>query len=74
MAIAEFSKFAGILTVALSQHHFLRFKIAQLEFPGAHYGSDHELLIAKFGLKLKKVGKTTTPFIQFSRSVMSDSL
>ena len=29
---------------------------------GAHCGSDHELLIAKFGLKLKKVGKTTRPF------------
>ena len=26
------------------------------------YGSDHELLIAKFRLKLKKVGKTTRPF------------
>ena len=25
--------------------------------PGADYGSDHEFLIAKFGLKLKKVGK-----------------
>ena len=25
----------------------------------ADYGSDHELLIAKFRLKLKKVGKTT---------------
>ena len=24
--------------------------------------SEHELLIAKFGLKLKKVGKTTRPF------------
>jgi len=24
---------------------------------GANYGSDHELLIAKFRLKLKKVGK-----------------
>ena len=30
--------------------------------PGADYGSDHELLIAKFRLKLKKVGKTTGPF------------
>ena len=30
--------------------------------PGAHCGSDHELLIAKFRLKLKKVGKTTRPF------------
>ena len=27
-----------------------------------HYGSDHELLIAKFRLKLKKAGKTTRPF------------
>ena len=26
------------------------------------WGSDHELLIAKFRLKLKKVGKTTRPF------------
>ena len=25
-------------------------------------GSDHELLIAKFRLKFKKVGKTTRPF------------
>ena len=30
--------------------------------PGADYHSDHELLIAKFRLKLKKVGKTTRPF------------
>ena len=29
---------------------------------GADYGSDNELLIAKFRLKLKKVGKTTSPF------------
>ena len=29
---------------------------------GADYGSDHELLIAKSRLKLKKVGKTTRPF------------
>ena len=30
--------------------------------PGVDYGADHELLIAKFRLKLKKVGKTTRPF------------
>ena len=30
--------------------------------PGADSGSDHEILIAKFRLKLKKVGKTTRPF------------
>ena len=30
--------------------------------PGADCGSDHEILIAKFRLKLKKVGETTRPF------------
>ena len=30
--------------------------------PGADCGSDHELLVAKFRLTLKKVGKTTRPF------------
>ena len=30
--------------------------------PGADCGSDHELLIAKFRLKLKKVSKTTRTF------------
>ena len=29
---------------------------------GTDYGSNHELFIAKFRLKLKKVGKTTRPF------------
>ena len=30
--------------------------------PGADYGSEHELLTAKFRLKLKKVGEITRPF------------
>ena len=30
--------------------------------PGADCGSDHDLLITKFRLKWKKVGKTTRPF------------
>ena len=30
--------------------------------PGADCGSDHELLVAKFRLKLKKAGKTTRSF------------
>ena len=30
--------------------------------PGADCGSDHKLLIAKFRLKLKKVGKTIRQF------------
>ena len=31
VATAEFSKFAGILSAALSQHHLLGFEIAQVE-------------------------------------------
>ena len=34
---------------------------SQQKRPGADCGSDHELLIAKFRLKLKKVGKPTRP-------------
>ena len=30
--------------------------------PSANRGSDHELLIAKFRPKMKKVGKATRPF------------
>ena len=36
MATAAFSKFAGILSAALSQHHLLGFEIAQLEFHHLH--------------------------------------
>ena len=36
LATAEFSKFAGILNAALSQHHLLGFEIAQLEFHHLH--------------------------------------
>ena len=35
---------------------------SQQKQPGADCGSDHELLTAKFRVKLKKVGKTTIPF------------
>ena len=35
---------------------------SQQKQPGADRGSDHELLIGKFRLELKKVGKTTRPF------------
>ena len=37
VATAEFSKFAGILNAALSQHHLLGFEIAQLEFYHLYY-------------------------------------
>ena len=33
--------------------------------PGADCGSNHELLIAKFRLKVKKVGETTRPFKRY---------
>ena len=32
VATDEFSKFSGLLSAALSQHHLLGFEIAQLEF------------------------------------------
>ena len=35
-------------------------------------GSDHELLIAKFRPKLKKVGKTTRPFIYDLNQILND--
>ena len=40
MATAEFSKFASILSAALSQHHLLGFEKAQLEF--------HHMSVANF--------------------------
>ena len=40
--------------------------------PGADCGSDHELLIAKFRLKLKKVGKTTRPFRFELKQILND--
>ena len=50
MATAEFSRFAGILSAAFSQHHLLGFEIAQLwgwgkEWPlgkgsGGHRGAE----------------------------------
>ena len=33
VATAEFSKFAGLLSAALSQHHLLGSEIAQLKIP-----------------------------------------
>ena len=36
VATAEFSKFAGILSAALSHHHHLGFEIARLEFHLLH--------------------------------------
>ena len=35
---------------------------SQQKQPGADCGSDHEFLITKFRLKLKKIGNTARPF------------
>ena len=40
--------------------------------PGADCGSDHELLLAKFRLKLKKVGKCTRPLRHDLNQIPSD--
>ena len=40
--------------------------------PGPDCGSDHELLIAKFRLELKKVGKTTRPFRYYLNQIPYD--
>ena len=46
---------------SLPVHHHLPIQSAKTR-PGADCGSDHEILIVKFKLKLKKVGKTTRLF------------
>ena len=52
---------------------YTKFKIQSAKTrPGADYGSDHELLIAKFRLKLKKVGKTTRPFKYDLNQILDD--
>ena len=38
------------------------YRVKKKTRPGADCGSDHELFIAKFRFKLKKVWKTTRPF------------
>ena len=38
------------------------YTVSEKTIPGADCGSDHELLIVKFRLKLKKAGETTRPF------------
>ena len=40
--------------------------------PGADCGSDHEIFIAKFRLKLKKVGEITRPFRYYLNQIPYD--
>ena len=58
VATAEFSKFAGILSAALSQHHLSGFEITQLEF--------HHLL-ALFVVMLPKAHLTSHSKVSGSR-------
>ena len=44
VATVEFSKFAGILSAALSQHHLLGFEIAQLELPLSNWYQNFQML------------------------------
>ena len=53
--------FLLLLQFTLSQRWRSSIQSAETR-PGADCGSDHELLIAKFRLKFKKIGKTTRPF------------
>ena len=48
--------------IVCSQRWKSSIQSAKKKKTGANYGTDHELLIAKFRLKLKKVGKTTRQF------------
>ena len=45
---------------------------SQQKEDGSDGGSDHELLIAKFRLKLKNLGKTTRPFRYELKQIPSD--
>ena len=60
MDITRWSKPKSIDYIPCSQRWRSSIQPAKTR-PGADCGSDHELLIAKFRLKLKKVGKTTRP-------------
>ena len=64
MATAEFSKFAGLLSAALSQHHLSGFEIAQLEFHHLH-----SLCI----VMLSKAHLTSHSSMSGSRSVITPS-
>ena len=65
VATAEFSKFAGILSAALSQHHLSGFEIAQLEF--------HHLQLALFIVMVPKAHLTSHSRMCGSRWVITPS-
>ena len=56
------TKIRLIIFFAAKDEEALYSQQQQQKKTGSNCGSDHEVLIAKFRLKLKKVGKTTRPF------------
>ena len=66
VATAEFSKFAGILSAALSQHHLLGLEIAQLEFHHLHQ-------LCSFLVVLPKAHLTSHSRMSVSRWVITPS-
>ena len=61
MDVTRWSTSKSIYYILCSQRWKSSIESAKIR-PGTDCGSDHELLIAKFRLKLKKVEKTTRPF------------
>ena len=60
LLVVKILPFLYSLSVSVNIHLFCLYHLKTR--PGADCGSDHELLIAKFRLKWKKVGKTSRPF------------
>ena len=56
----------------LCSQRWRRFKQSAKRRPRADCGSDHELLMAKFRLKLEKVGKSTKPFRYDQNQIPND--
>ena len=54
LATDEFSKFADVLSAALSQHHLLGFEIVQLKFHHLRYADD-SILMAQSEEELKSL-------------------
>ena len=71
MATAEFSKFAGILSAALSQHHLSGFEIALLEFhhfPRLYIHFFHVAIVSVESVTAFRLKYFTTSSVDFSAS------
>ena len=61
-SISPANEYSGLISSRMDWLELLAVKGTLKSLLQHHSGSDHELLIAKFRLKMKKVGKTTRPF------------